>query len=209
MVNAGGQGDQSLFQNLDSVNGIVGRGKVTMAAGIGTPTFEVKVYDTGDMLFNAQTMAFQNGLILDTKGLINLGGGTMSLNGGAGTCTINGGTLTGGGTVTENLTNNYGLVELSSSITTLAVSGNYVQAAGGTLETDASSDSTWGQLQVGGSVTLNGTLEIQLLDGYTPAQGFQKNTIGATGGVSGTFSTVPTGWNVLYQGANFVSVQKQ
>jgi hypothetical protein len=198
-------------------NGSVGdaRGTVTKLDGAGTTTFNVNFENTGDLLFNGRAMAFQKLFTQQDGGLTDLAGGSMDLTddlGLVGTCTLNGGTLRGGGSVTGGLYNADGTVQIgqNASYTTLAVSGDYRQGPGATLEIDASGDESWGQLQVGGRATLNGFLQVQLLGGYAPAQGYQKNFLGATGGLVGGFSPPgPAGWDVLYLGGNFVVVRRQ
>jgi hypothetical protein len=189
------------------------RGQVKKTAGAGTTTFEPTFSTSGDLQFNGRTMAFEKGLTEDVGGVIDLDGGTMDIASVAGlqNCTLNGGILRGGGTITGNLTNNGGLVQLGSGwLYGLAVNGNYTQGARGTLEIDMYSEDFWGQLQVGQQASLAGQLTVWVAPGYTPAQGLQKNIIGAADGVSGTFAAPgPAGWDVLFLGSNFVSIQKQ
>jgi hypothetical protein len=203
-------GGASSFQNISDVQG---RGTVTKTAGAGT-TFDIAFITAGDLLFNGNAMRFQRGLTQTGDGSTDLASGVMDLADGVGgftTYRIDGGTLTGGGTVTGNLWNTGGTVKLGQSgALRLNVGGDYTQVLSGALQVYASSNDTWGQLQVTGKANLDGTLQIPLGPGYLPAAGFQKNIIGAAGGVFGAFAPpLPGGWDILYIGADFVSVQKQ
>jgi hypothetical protein len=85
------------------------------------------------------------------------------------------------------------------------IAGDFTQGSDGTLDTVALSDNDWGQLQIAGKANLSGDLEITLVGGYTPMAPFEKNIIGATGGVVGRL-TPPAGWRLDYPGNNFVVV---
>src|SRR3989304_5989884 len=71
---------------------------------------------------------------------------------------------------------------------------------GGTLP-----GSQFDRLVVGGTASLGGTLDIDLVNGFTPSAGQSFQFLTAAGGVSGTFAstlfpTLPGGltWNLLY-----------
>lgn len=85
-----------------------------------------------------------------------------------------------------------GLVNPGSSPGRLTVTGNYAQSASGNLNIEiggltAGVESD--QLQVSGSATLNGTLNVSLVNGYLPVQG-QVFEIVTCASRSGQFSTV-------------------
>jgi hypothetical protein len=113
-------------------------------------------------------------------------------------------TLSGTGTIDGDLTND-GTVILGDSATspgTLTVTGDYVQNSDGTLfeGIDASNS---GLLSATGDVTLDGILDIALLDGFTPTNGETFELMDYTGAESGIFSTI-TGsdagfWSVLLE----------
>jgi hypothetical protein len=63
---------------------------------------------------------------------------------------------------------NAGTLEIGGA---MAVQGNYTQTAGAALNTDITSPTVYGALAVGGTATLAGTLNVRLLNGYTPAPG--------------------------------------
>jgi uncharacterized protein with beta-barrel porin domain len=121
------------------------------------------------------------------------------------------GTLAGGGTITGNLTNN-GTVTPGSTGTpgALTVTGDY--SGIGTLLEQISSNTSFGQMQVGGAANLDGTLDISLA-GYTFNLGDTFDILNAAS-VSGPFAqvdvtgeTVPNGdyFDVVYS-ANSVEL---
>ena len=106
-------------------------------------------------------------------------GGTLALSAGTtlqGTGTV--GSLTNGGTVSPGV----------DSLATITVGGNYVQTAGGTLQCDLT-PSGYDSLAVSGSATLGGTLDLRPQYTYY-ASGTTWQILSASGGSTGTFSTV-------------------
>ncbi|MGB0861274.1 MAG: LamG-like jellyroll fold domain-containing protein, partial [Saprospiraceae bacterium] len=102
-------------------------------------------------------------------------------------------TIKGTGTLTGNLVvENGGIVNPGSSPGCLVVTGNlnlqggskYIAEFGGTT---ACSD--YDQLQVGGTATISGDLEVALINGYSPVNGTAHNIVTSTN-QSGTFNTV-------------------
>ncbi|WP_179401082.1 beta strand repeat-containing protein [Burkholderia guangdongensis] len=111
------------------------------------------------------------------------------------------GTLRGHGTIGGNVVND-GVVMPGGTIGTLTVSGNYSQAASGTLSIEVS-PSAGSALAVGGSATLNGVLAIVYDPGTYSAR--QYTILSAANGVSGRFTSV-TG--TAQSGANLGSLQQ-
>jgi outer membrane autotransporter protein len=146
------------------------------------------------------------GVTTVTAGTLNLAAGgsiTSNLNN-WGTTVVNGDVfgnvtnnvdaiLRGSGTVTGNL-NNSGTVSPGNSVGTLNVAGSFTQAAGGTLEVEIESAVSYDKVAVTGApgtAAVAGTLKPTLLGGYSPAPNtLLPGIITATGGVTGTFSTI-------------------
>lgn len=126
-----------------------------------------------------------------TVGALNLTAGRTRMNV-IGTTNVTVGanaTLDGTGRIIGNLTNN-GTVAPGNSIGTLTVQGNYVQNAGSILEIEFDGSGGIDVLAVTGTATLNGgTLRFISLGG---AEGNGGTFLTATGGVTGTFTTVET-----------------
>ena len=152
------------------------------------------------------TLSIGAGQTLEVVNGISQSGGLTSIASGGvlqGSATLTGGVLRGSGQVTGNVTNTSGTVEPGSSPGTLTVGGNYSQGAGGTLRTEIAGTTPGTQfdrLEVGGAVTLDGTLAIVNGGGFSPAltDTFQILT-GSS--VTGTFAqlTGATNGNRIYQ----------
>jgi T5SS/PEP-CTERM-associated repeat protein len=84
---------------------------------------------------------------------------------------------------------NAGVVAPGNSPGALTITGDYTQLAGGTLEIELASPSSYDQLLVSGATTLGGTLAVSLLDGYMPSVG-ESFSILTSNGLNGTFSTL-------------------
>lgn len=114
-----------------------------------------------------------------------------------------GGVLKGTGTIMGDVTNLAGTVAPGNSPGMLSITGDYVQGPNGILQIELQGDAPgdYDQLYVDLSVTLDGTLEIVLLGGYTPSAGASfPSVIHAGGGFIGDFSsrTYPVGYNFAY-----------
>ncbi len=87
---------------------------------------------------------------------------------------------------------NQGTVSLHTN--SLGLSGDFTQTADGTLSLEIGSASSFGQLSVGGSATLDGTLSVALINGYTPpSQTSFKVLTFSPGSLTGTFATLDDG----------------
>jgi hypothetical protein len=90
------------------------------------------------------------------------------------TVDIQSGTLSGTGTITANVSN-AGIVHPGDSPGRLSITGNYTQTTGGTLNIEVGgllAGSQYSQLAVSGDATLAGTLNVSLVDGFTPGGGY-------------------------------------
>jgi hypothetical protein len=102
-----------------------------------------------------------------------------------------GGQLTGnGGTIVGNLTN-AGILSPGTGTApgTLSVNGNVTLTPSSTFVEQIAGLNTFGQLLVSGSLFLDGTLDIQLLAGYTPSIGSTFLFIDPPA-ISGAFATI-------------------
>jgi hypothetical protein len=110
---------------------------------------------------------------------------------------IIGGVLSGAGTVTGNLSiGPGGTLSPGDSPGTISISGDYSQL--GTLDEEiGGASSPFDATNVGGKATIGGTLDVLLVNGFTPGTNADYSYIilTAANGVSGAFGTVdcPTG----------------
>jgi len=143
--------------------------------------------------------------------VVNLLGGTIQVDGTLDPTSVNisaGGTLSGKGTVIGDVSNS-GMVILGDSPTspgTLSEIGNYTQNGDGTLLEGIYSATLNGVLDVTGDLKLGGTLDFDLIGGFTPTAGEIFDVINVTDGtISGAFSSIsgadPGDWIVLYNPA--------
>ncbi len=132
---------------------------------------------------------------------------------------INGGTMTGSGIVGYfGITNNGGTLAPGTATTVGAISlpnattGSYSQSATSSYNVKLAGTATgqYDTISATKSATLAGTLNVSLINGFTPAVG-NSFTILSAGSVSGTFTTtnLPTlgsglGWKVTYNATSVV-----
>jgi hypothetical protein len=105
---------------------------------------------------------------------------------------LKGGRLEGVGELAANLNNMGGVVAPGSPTGELLVSGNYTQSAAGTLEIVLSGTQlgSFGKFQVTGTGSLNGTLLLTFLTGFTVADGAIFTIANFQAGLFGAFSSV-------------------
>jgi hypothetical protein len=136
-------------------------------------------------------------------------GGTVTLNGGtfAGTpLNLQGGTLKGVGTVSGGLING-GSIAPGTSPGIITDTTTYTQYPTGTLNIEIGGltpVTQHDQLKVTGAATLSGTLNLSLVNGYTPNAN-DTFTFITYGSRTGTFSTVIGGcvnWAITYNATN-------
>ena len=134
---------------------------------------------------------FTGGLYYSLSGAVVL----SSLSGGTGgTTTIAPGTVNGGlGTIGGNVVNSGtlspGINSPGLSTGPLKIAGNFTQTSTGTLVIQLASATSFDQLLVTGTAALAGTLQVDALNGFNPL-GLSFPVVIASGGVSGTFSTL-------------------
>ena len=121
-----------------------------------------------------------NGALSLTSALTKEGPGTLNVNslvnaGGGSGIVVSAGTLGGSGEVDGNVTNMAtGTVAPGNSPGILTVDGNFTQASGGTLEIEIGgliAGDNHDQLDVLGSLDLDGTLMVSLIDDFAPVLG--------------------------------------
>ena len=207
---------------------LVNAGALNIAPGSGsTLPFGVPLTNTGTFTVQsgtfADTAAFTNEgtvTVTSTTTLSDNGAlyeqivgtttvtGTLSSNQ---TVTLIGGTLSGTGTVSANVSN-AATVAPGSSIGILTVSGNYSQTSLGDLSINVagtSPGSTYSQLAVTGTVTLNGALTLNLTYNSQVGDTYRLIDDQSSSAVSNSFNGLPEGstfqigvssYGITYQG---------
>ncbi len=124
-----------------------------------------------------------------TGGATDLASGTIGATGAS--INISDGSLSGPGTIDGNLTNG-GEVDLGTAAGTLTINGSYIQSAAATLNLKVggtTAGTQFDQINASGSVTLAGTLDVSLINGFGPSVPEVFPAITAQAGQSGSFAT--------------------
>ncbi|GGG35722.1 hypothetical protein GCM10011344_40760 [Dokdonia pacifica] len=141
---------------------------------------------SGAILTNSTTGAITNNATLNTSSL-----GTL----------INGGTLLGDNISHGGDFSNAGMVSPGNSIGTYTFNMGYTHQSTAILTTEIESTSNFDAVTVTAAATLSGTLDVSLVNGFTPSVG-DTFTILTANSISGTFTTtnLPAGynWNINY-----------
>ncbi|MDQ6625100.1 MAG: putative Ig domain-containing protein [Verrucomicrobiota bacterium] len=121
-------------------------------------------------------------------------GGTLVVNGSiTSPVTVgNGATLGGSGAVGAVTVNTGGIVSPGNSPGRLTVNGNYTQAAGANLNIElggTTAGAGFDQVAVSGTASINGILNVSLVNGFRPSVGNTFQIISSSG-ESGNFSTI-------------------
>jgi outer membrane autotransporter protein len=187
----------------DTGNVFLGGNSLTVGSNDLSTTFSGVIQDggrnggTGGSLTKIGTGTLILSGVNTYTGDTNVNGGVLQVDGSIAspdTFVNPGGTLRGTGTLGGNLTNS-GIVGPGDSPGTLTINGNYTQNSNGTLQIQIGGTAA-GQhdlLSIGGTASLNGTLQLVRLNNFTGAPGDKIIFLTAAGGVSGTFATVNTG----------------
>src|SRR5262249_5084110 len=154
-------------------------------------------FTTGGTFQNAGSVTVGPGSTFHAAGSYTQISGVTTLNDSSlaatGTVDLQGGVLTGSGTIAADVRNAAVLeVGLAGSAGYLVVSGNYVQTAAGTLNMEIGGlapGSDYDVLSVQGTATLDGTLNLSLLNGYVPNPD-DVFALLTSNGLSGDFATI-------------------
>lgn len=154
-------------------------GSVVTVQGTVTNSGDISIDNTS--VLNAHSGFTQTAGSTVVDGLLSAAGTGVS---------IQGGSLSGTGTINGNVANG-GVLTPGDAPGTLTINGNYTQLSTGTLmEEIASFDpGIFSNLQISGLATLDGTLDIDLLDGFMPTAG-ESFEIMEFGSLDGEFSGI-------------------
>jgi autotransporter-associated beta strand protein len=167
--------------------------------------------EEGSVIVNGPNAAINGaeGIDIQAEGKFTLQSGTVAVNwiknNAGGSFDFNGGTLKVVD-VDGNLANHGGIYSPGASPALSSVSGNLEQDAGSfVIELGGFGGALSDSLAVGGTATLGSTLQVNLLNGFTPSRGQTFQFLTADGGITGTFAntvlpSLPAGlrWNIFY-----------
>ena len=149
--------------------------------------------DTEVMVTSGSTRSFNNALNLGGNTLTKMGNGELAINNAltaaGGSVQLVAGSISGNGTIGGDVNNDSGTISPGNRPRTLAISGNYSQASGAELVMEITGDVAGidhDLLAVSGDVQLAGTLQVKLIDGFTPIVGSEFDLFDF-GVVSGSF----------------------
>jgi uncharacterized repeat protein (TIGR01451 family) len=145
-------------------------GILRKSGGAGTSTWSsVAVNNAGTVQAQSGTLSFAT--FRQNNGVTMLNGGSLSSGN---PLNFYGGTLQGAGVITGNVTNLGGTVLPGSSPGILRIAGNYTQGPTGTLNIELGgvvSGTQYDLLDVTGAASLSGTLDVSLINSFTPISG--------------------------------------
>jgi len=190
-----GASSVSLVQG--TAEGKTGNSSITVAQG--THEFQLRVNlenHTDVNVATNSTLEFNNRLFLNSKTLTKTGSGNVAFNNnvltGGGTVNCAEGDCTGTGTISGDLNNSGGTVSPGNSPGVIEVTGDFTQGNDGTLLIELAGTEAGAEhdlLKVAGEASLDGTLEVSLLEGFEPAAS-DSFDIFDFGSVTGNFDEV-------------------
>jgi hypothetical protein len=181
---------------------------VLQATGSGGLTLLTGTFTTsGSVTVGAGSSISRTGAYTQTAGSTVVDG-TLSATGGV---DIQGGTLAGNGTVSSAVSSS-GIVAPGTSAGLLTVGSTYSQSSSGELKIEVGGlivESEYDRIAVTGAATLDGTLSVELINGFAPNIG-DSFTVMTYASKTGTFSNVVVpclpGGNFLQVGVGATSV---
>lgn len=158
----------------------------------GNVTFPQMISGQGDVTINSPGGVINFSTNQTYTGATTIYAGQLSVN--AQLASLNvlinpNGILSGIGTLAGNVVNS-GLLSPGTSPGVITIHGNYTQSNYGTLLIQLAGENAYDQVAVGGTANLNGTLQVEFLNGFVPDCGSEFTILTAQKGVSGTFTTV-------------------
>ena len=196
-------GADSTWSNSEQMYlGLTGGGNfiVTGGARVFSSTVELGVASTGGGIASVDASAWTNTgdltvgvagagkLTVSSGGVVSVGG--LLAVGPHGTVEGNSqlsGNVRNGGMVAPGVATN---PPSTSAIGTLHVAGNYTQVDTGALDFELESTLSLDRLTVSGTASLDGALDVALINGFVPSVGNSFDLLTASGGISGTFSSL-------------------
>jgi hypothetical protein len=123
-----------------------------------------------------------------------------------GPVSIDGGVLSGSGIIVGSLTNNGGYIAPGHSAGRISVLGDFTQGPQGTmiLETGGTHQADYDRVQISGTATLGGNLEVRNINGYQPNAADTFNPLSYSS-VAGSFSSISSNTQLTFGPAGAVA----
>jgi uncharacterized repeat protein (TIGR01451 family) len=157
--------------SLGAINGAFNNQGTFVRSGPGTSSVTALAFNnTGTVSVESGVLQFGSSFV-QNAGATWLSGGNLTKSG---ALVFNGGTLGGKGTITGTVSNIGGTVLPGSSPGILRVAGDYTQGPTGTLNIELGgviSGTQYDLLDVTGAASLSGTLNVSLINSFTPISG--------------------------------------
>jgi uncharacterized repeat protein (TIGR01451 family) len=157
--------------SLGAINGAFNNQGSFVRSGSATSSVTALAFNnTGTVNVESGVLQF-NSSFVQNAGATWLGGGSLTKSG---ALVFNGGTLGGKGTITGTVSNIGGTVLPGSSPGILRIAGDYTQGPTGTLNIELGgvvSGTQYDLLDVTGAASLSGTLNVSLINSFTPISG--------------------------------------
>ncbi|MCM0590374.1 MAG: Calx-beta domain-containing protein [Gloeotrichia echinulata DEX184] len=184
------QSDRSFVYYYGNQSKLNNAGILKKTAGTGTTYISTQFNNTGTVQVSSGTLNLQSG---------GTSSGNWAVNNGAilqfsSNYTLQGGTLAGSGTIIGNVSN---LTQINpgDGIGTLKITGNYTQSTSSNLNIELGGATNYDRLNITGNASLNGNLNISLVNGFTPILGDRYTILDFGGNFSGGFTNI-TGFNL-------------
>jgi hypothetical protein len=158
---------------------------IEVGAGNSADLNGVNFSNSGTVRVKSGTFSLGSGAV-QTAGLWSLEGGDVSA-----TLNVQGGTLSGSGIINGNVTNS-GTINVGNQPGTLTINGKFTQNSTGVTNVQiggTSAGTGYDQLVISGAASLNGVLNVSLINSFAPTVG-QSFQILSFSSRSGTFSSV-------------------
>jgi len=152
------------INNAGTIRKSSGTGTTTLGSNGSGATFS----NTGMIEVNSGTLSFER--FTQTAGSADLNGGNLTFSSAA---QILGGEILGSGTINGSVVNSGGLVSPGHSVGSMIINGNYTQGETGALlfEFAGVGGGQFDFLDLNGTASLDGILEIAFINGFHPVLG--------------------------------------
>jgi hypothetical protein len=182
---------------VNLISGSAANAVVTVVRGSHEFQADVNLMDDAVVdVASGATLVLNNNLNLAGNTLTKTGAGELAINNrlisAGGTFNCNEGVCSGAGFISGDVNNDGGTISPVNSPGVMAIAGNFAQSAGSTLSIElggTTSGTEHDQLLIDGAASIDGTLEVSLVDGFQPTLGDAFDVLDF-GSLTGGFHTI-------------------